>query len=166
MAYKLTCKWYEKVDITWAYLDKATRKMKKWANLKRHHVEYKEGDQVMIKLLPQQFKTLYKVLKGLVTRSEGSLSIVRHVDNILYQLQLSPRLNIDLVFHVSLLKLYHGDVWDPSWGESRRALIVVVSVFNKGVECILIDRVSQRRSVPIYNEYLVKRRDLIDNEVG
>ena len=66
--HKLTRKWHEEVDITRAYLDKAARKIKKYTDTRRRHVEYKEGDQVMIKLLPQQFKTLQKVHKGLVRR--------------------------------------------------------------------------------------------------
>ena len=66
--HKLTCEWHVEADITQAYLDKAARKMKKWADIRRRHVEYKEDDQVMIKLLPQQIKTLRKVHKGLVRR--------------------------------------------------------------------------------------------------
>ena len=60
--------------------------MKKWADTRRRHVEYKEGDQVMIKLLSQQFKTLRKVHKGLVRRYEGPFRVVRCVGHILYQL--------------------------------------------------------------------------------
>ena len=88
--------------------------MQKWADSRRHHVEYKEGDQVMVKLLPQQFKTLRKVHKGLVRRYEGPFEVVRHVGKVSYQLQLPPRLKIHPIFHVSLLKPYHGDAGDPS----------------------------------------------------
>ena len=65
-AHKLAREWHEEADITRAYLDRAARRMKKWADSRRRHIEYKEGDQVMVKLLPQQFKTLRKVDKGLV----------------------------------------------------------------------------------------------------
>ena len=61
--HKLALEWHEEADIRWAYFDKATQKMKKWADSRRRHVEYKEGSQVMIKLLPQQFKTSRKVHK-------------------------------------------------------------------------------------------------------
>nr|GFD25848.1 hypothetical protein CTI12_AA187700 [Tanacetum cinerariifolium] len=39
--------------------------IKKWADERRRHVEFKVRDQVMVKLLPQQFKSLRKVHKGL-----------------------------------------------------------------------------------------------------
>lgn len=34
--FKVAKRWYEQVDIGRLYLDKATKKMKKWANTKRH----------------------------------------------------------------------------------------------------------------------------------
>ena len=138
--------------------------MKKWADLKRCHVEYKEGDQVMVKLLPQQFKTLLKVYKGLVRRYEGPFKVVRCVGKVSYQLQLPPRLKIHPVFHVSLLKPYHGDAGDPSRGDSGRAPTVVVTTFDKDVEYILADRVIQIRGIPAYNEYLVKWKNLPESE--
>lgn len=64
VAHKLAREWHEEADITRAYLDEAARKMKKLADSQRRHVEYKEGDQVIVKLLPQQFKTLRKSTKG------------------------------------------------------------------------------------------------------
>nr|GEW52275.1 hypothetical protein CTI12_AA187700 [Tanacetum cinerariifolium] len=47
-------------------LDKAAKRMKKWVDERRRHVEFEVGDQVMVKLLPQQFKSLRKVYKGLI----------------------------------------------------------------------------------------------------
>nr|GFB12367.1 2-(3-amino-3-carboxypropyl)histidine synthase subunit 2-like [Tanacetum cinerariifolium] len=38
--------------------------MKKWADEMRRHVEFEVGDQVMVKLLPQQFKSLRKPYHG------------------------------------------------------------------------------------------------------
>ncbi|KAH9670463.1 Endonuclease [Citrus sinensis] len=155
-AHKLARELHEKANITRAYLDKAARKMKKWADTRRRHVEYKEGDQVMIKLVPQQFKTLQKVHKGLVRRYEGPFRVVRHVGNVSYQLQLPPRLKIHPVFHVSLLKPYDEDMGDPSRGESRRAPTAVVTAFDKDVDYIIADHVVSRRGVPAHSEYLVR----------
>ncbi|KAH9723181.1 Endonuclease [Citrus sinensis] len=163
-AHKLAREWHEEADITRAYLDKAARKMKKWADTRRRHVEYKEGDQVMIKLLPQQFKTLRKVHKGLVRRYEGPFRVVRRVGNVSYQLQLPPRLKIHPVFHVSLLKPYHEDMGEPSRGESRRAPTAVVTAFDKDVDYIIADRTVSRRGVPAQSEYLVKWKNLPESE--
>ncbi|KAK9233383.1 hypothetical protein WN943_023632 [Citrus x changshan-huyou] len=163
-AHKLAREWHEEADITRAYLDKAARKMKKWADTRRRHVEYKEGDQVMIKLLPQQFKTLRKVHKGLVRRYKGPFRVVRRVGNVSYQLQLPPRLKIHPVFHVSLLKPYHEDMGEPSRGESRRAPTAVVTVLDKDVDYIIADRTISRRGVPAHSEYLVKWKNLPESE--
>ena len=163
-AHKLAREWHEEADITRIYLDKAVRKMKKWVNTRRRHVEYKEGDQVMIQLLSQQFKTLRKVHKGLVRRYERPFRVVRRVGNVLYQLQLPPRLKIHPAFHVSLLKPYHGDVEDPSRRESRCVPTAVVTTFDKDVDYIITDHVIRRRGVPPYNEYLVKWKNLPKSE--
>ena len=68
--FKLAKEWHEQADIAHSYLDKAAKKMKKWANKKRRHMEYKVGDMVLVKLLHQQFKSLRSVHKGLVRRYE------------------------------------------------------------------------------------------------
>ncbi|KAH9678960.1 Endonuclease [Citrus sinensis] len=139
VVHKLTCEWHEEADITRAYFDKAARKMKKWADTRRRHIEYKEGDQVMIKLLHQQLKTLRKVHKGLVRRYEGPFRVVR--------------------------RPYHEDMRDPSRGESRRAPTAVVTAFDKDVDYIIADRVVSRRGMPAHSEYLVKWKNLPESEV-
>ncbi|GJQ98123.1 hypothetical protein Tco_0009262 [Tanacetum coccineum] len=40
-AYKTMKEWYEQEDLAWASLDKAAKKMKKWADEKRRHVKFK-----------------------------------------------------------------------------------------------------------------------------
>ncbi|GKA19410.1 putative nucleotidyltransferase, ribonuclease H [Tanacetum coccineum] len=67
-AYKTIKEWHEQVDLARASLDKAAKKMKKCVDEKRRHVEFEVGDQVMVKLLPQQFKSSRKVHKGLIQR--------------------------------------------------------------------------------------------------
>ena len=50
--FKFTKGYHEQVDIARSYLDKAFKKMKKWADKKWRHTEYKVGDMVLVKLLP------------------------------------------------------------------------------------------------------------------
>nr|GEV49020.1 retrovirus-related Pol polyprotein from transposon TNT 1-94 [Tanacetum cinerariifolium] len=68
--------------MAWASLDKATKRMKKWADEKRRHIEFEVRDQVMVKLLPQQFKSLRKVHKGLIRRYEGHFSVIGRVGKL------------------------------------------------------------------------------------
>ncbi|GJU91000.1 putative nucleotidyltransferase, ribonuclease H [Tanacetum coccineum] len=112
-AYKTIKEWHEQADLARASLDKAAKKMKKWADEKRRHNEFEVGDQVMVKLLPQQFKSLRKVHKELIRRYEGPFPMIGRV----------------------------------------------------GKE-ILSDRMIRRRGVPSYKEYLIKWRDLPDNEAS
>ena len=99
-------------------MDRAARKMKKWADKKRHHTEYKVGDMVFVKLLPKKFKSLRPVHKGLVMRYKGHFPILGKVGKVSYRVELPPRLKIHLVFHVSYLKPYHEDKNYPSQGMS------------------------------------------------
>ncbi|GJR49653.1 UvrD-like helicase, ATP-binding domain, P-loop containing nucleoside triphosphate hydrolase [Tanacetum coccineum] len=145
-------------------LDKAAKKMKKWADEKRRHVEFEVRDQVMVKLLPQQFKSLRKVHKGLIRRYEGPFLVIGRVGKVSYRVQLPPKLKIHPVFHVSFLKPYHGDEEDPERGVSKRAPTAVVTSYDREVEEILSDRTIRRRGVPSYKEYLIKWHDLPDSE--
>ena len=145
-AYKTAKAWHEYANMARAYLDKASKRMKKWADKKRRHMEYKERDKVMVKLLSQQFKSLRKVQKGFVRRYEGPFLIVKQVGKVSYQ--LSPKLKIHPLFHISFLKLYHPDTEDPDKGISKRAPMAVITSFDKEVDCNFVDRLIRRRSVP------------------
>ncbi|GJW39869.1 putative nucleotidyltransferase, ribonuclease H [Tanacetum coccineum] len=136
-AYKTIKEWHEQADLARASLDKAAKKMKKWANEKRRHVEFEVGDQVMVKLLPQQFKSLRKVHKGLIRRYEGHFPMIGRVGKE-----------------------------DPERGVFKRAPTAVVTSYDREVEEILSDRTIRRREVPGYKEYLIKWRDLPDSEAS
>ncbi|RVW87516.1 hypothetical protein CK203_036263 [Vitis vinifera] len=97
-------------------------------------MENKVGDMVLVKLLPQQFKSLRPVHKGLVRRYEGPFPVLGKVGKVSYKMELSPRLKIHPVFHVSYLKPYHEDKDDPSRGLSKRAPTTVVTSYDKESE--------------------------------
>nr|GEU48103.1 hypothetical protein [Tanacetum cinerariifolium] len=108
-AYKTIKEWHEQADLARASLDNVAKKMKKWADERRRHVEFKIGDQVMVKLLPQQFKSVRKVHNGFIWRFEGPFLVIGRAANVSYRVQLPPKLKIYSVFHVSFLKPYHRD---------------------------------------------------------
>ncbi|TYK15559.1 reverse transcriptase [Cucumis melo var. makuwa] len=53
-ALNFTKEWKQTNDIPRAYLEKASKRMKKWADKKRRPLEFRAGDQVLIKLQPEQ----------------------------------------------------------------------------------------------------------------
>ncbi|XP_072083760.1 uncharacterized protein [Arachis hypogaea] len=159
-AYHMIKSWEEQADVTRSYLDKAAKRMKKWADKKRRHASYQVGDKVMIKLLPQQFKAFRKVHKGLIRKYEGPFEIIGRVGEVAYKVQLPPSMKIHPVFHVSMLKPYHADQDEPSRGNSSRAPPVVIRSFDKEIEEILANRVVRRRGVPPSIQYLIKWKGL------
>ena len=165
-AFKLTKGWHEQVDIAHSYLDRATRKMKKWADKKQYHTKYKVGDMVFVKLLPQQFNSLRLVHKGLVMRYERPFPILGKVRKVSYRVELPSRLKIHPDFHISYIKPYHGDKDDPSRWMSKRAPTTVVTSYDKEVEHIVVDRVVRKRGLPPTTEYLVKWKGLPESEVS
>ncbi|KAI3462633.1 hypothetical protein Pfo_019296 [Paulownia fortunei] len=120
-AIKMAKSWEEQADLARSCLEKARRRMKKWADERRRPQEFNIGDPVLVKLLPQQFKALRGMHKGLVRRYEGPFPIVAKVGKVSYRIDLPSSLKIHPVFHVSILKPYHGDEEDPSRGQSHRA---------------------------------------------
>ena len=52
VAFKFAKEWHEQANLARAYLNKATKTMKKWADKKTSLLEIQEGDMVLIKLLP------------------------------------------------------------------------------------------------------------------
>ena len=166
-AFKFAKGWHEKSDLAKAYLAKAAKKMKKWADAKRRHLEFEEGDLVMVKLLPHQSRRFAKVHKGLVRRYEGPFPIEKRIGKLAYRLTLPSHLEMHPVFHVSLLKPFHEDEDDPSRGESKRAPTAITTVPEREVEEILAHRVIPRRgSHPSYVEYLVKWKGAPDSEAS
>ena len=121
---------------------------------------------VLVKLLPQQFKSLRPVHEGLVRRYEGPFPILGKVNKVSYKVELPLRLKIHHVFHVSYLKPYHEDKDDPSRGFSKRAPTAVVTSYDKEVEHIIANRVIRKRGVPPAMEYLVKWNGLLESEAS
>ncbi|KAI3458616.1 hypothetical protein Pfo_015279, partial [Paulownia fortunei] len=140
------------------------RRMKKWADERRRPQEFNIGDPVLVKLLPQQFKALRGMHKGLVRRYEGPFPIVAKVGKVSYRIDLPSSLKIHLVFHVSMLKPYHGDEEDPSRGQSHRAPPVVTKSYDKEIEEVLTKKTVRQRGVRPCSQYLIKWKGLPESE--
>ncbi|KAL6130205.1 hypothetical protein ACLB2K_068586 [Fragaria x ananassa] len=93
-ALKFVKSWHEQTELARTTLHKAATRMRKCADKNRRYVEFKEGDLVLVKLLPQQFKCLRKVHKGLVHKYEEPFEIIKCIGNVSYKLHLPPKLKI------------------------------------------------------------------------
>ncbi|KAG6656727.1 hypothetical protein CIPAW_04G042200 [Carya illinoinensis] len=138
--------------------------MKKWADQKMRHAEYRIGDLVLVKILSSQHKFTRKLHKGLVRRYEGPFPIIKKIGKVSYKLDLPSKFKLHPVFHVSCLKPYHGDEEEPTRGESKRTPLGITTTFDKEVEEILTDRVIRQKSQKPRQEYLIKWKGLPESE--
>ncbi|KAI3454910.1 hypothetical protein Pfo_011573 [Paulownia fortunei] len=146
--------------------------MKKWADERRRPQEFNMGNQVLVKLLPQQFKALRGINKGLVRRYEGPFLIVAKVGKVSYRVDLPSSLKIHPIFHVCMLKPYHEDEEDPSRGQSHRTPPVVTKSYDKKIEEVLTKKIEevltkkivQRRGVQPCFQYLIKWKGLPESK--
>ncbi|TYK05161.1 reverse transcriptase [Cucumis melo var. makuwa] len=135
-AFSFAKQWHEEQDISRACLEKAARRMKKWADKKRRPKGYEIGEKVLVKLLPNQFKSLRKVHKGLVRRYEGPFSIIEK------------------------------DQEDPNKSKTSRAPTGVITEFDRKIKEILAERKIRRRGVPSHSEYLILWEGLPESEAS
>ncbi|KAM1160926.1 hypothetical protein TB2_000069 [Malus domestica] len=159
-AFKTAKEWQLAHELARAYLEKALKKMKKWADRKRRNVEFQTGDQVFVKLNASQHKSTRGLHKSLLRKYEGPFPIIKKVGKAAYVVELPPRLKFHPVFHVSNLKPYHADDEEPSRGESHRAPPLMTEAFDKEVESIEAKRVVVRPRQPKHVEYFVKWKGL------
>ncbi|KAA0051292.1 reverse transcriptase [Cucumis melo var. makuwa] len=107
-----TKEWKQTNDIARAYLEKASKRMKKWADKKRRPLEFRAGDQVLIKLRPEQVRFRGRKDQLLVRKYEGPVEVLKKVGNTSYRVALPTWMKIYPVIHVSNLKPYHQDTED------------------------------------------------------
>ncbi|CAL2242262.1 unnamed protein product [Prunus armeniaca] len=159
-AYKTAKEWQVTNELAHGQLKKATRKMKKWADKHKRDVVFQPGNMVFMNLNPSQHKSTRRLHKALLRRYEGPFPIIRTVGRAAYRVELLPRLKIHPVFYVTNLKPYHADLEEPSRGESQRAPSLMVTSFDREVECIMAKREVRRKGVPRYFKYFVKWKSI------
>ena len=163
-AYKFAKDWNDQIGVARAYLEKASKKMKKWADKKRRSREFQVGDLVLVKMY--NHARLSGRHRGLIRRYEGPFPILKKVGAQAYKVELPPKIKYHPVFHVSLLKPYHGDNEDPSRGVSHRAPLGIKVQHDKEVEEVLADRIVRHSNQPPTHELLVKWKGLPESEAS
>ncbi len=167
-AFHFTKDWKNNVDVARAYLEKASRRMKKWADQGRRPLEFQAGDLVMVKLTAEQFRSLRSCDGRLVRRYEGPLPVIAKVGKTSYKLEPPKWMKVHPVFHVSNLKPYHPDEEDPARNQPSRAAVDMRTIARREErqpEAILADRVIRVRKGP-RQEFLVKWKGLGDEETS
>ena len=122
-------------DETQESLEKATRRMKKYADQHRRALEFQIGDKVLLKLTPRILKKVSNKTRqrGLIPKFEGPFEVIKKVGEVAYMLKLH------LTFHVTFLKPYVEDA-EPGRVQVKHAPPLVMKQFDKGVEKILNHR--------------------------
>ncbi|KAJ7943087.1 Retrotransposon protein, putative, Ty3-gypsy subclass [Quillaja saponaria] len=164
-AHHFTKDWKQNIDIARAYLEKASKRMKKWADKGRRQLEFQVGDLVLVKLTKEQLKGLRGQDHKLIRKYEGPLPIVSKVGKVAYKIDLPPWMKIHPVIHVSNLKPYHPDPEDPARNQSTRPAVNLKKPPSKVAEEILAERRVIIRRHPRL-EFLVKWKGLGDEETS
>ncbi|XP_074297249.1 uncharacterized protein LOC141627954 [Silene latifolia] len=100
-AHEYVKEWNVNAEIARAYLEKASRRMKKWADQNRRPREFKVGDMVMVKLNKEQMRFLRGRDKRLVRKYEGPIQVIKRIGEVAYNLdrpldEVSPCLSCEL----------------------------------------------------------------------
>lgn len=125
--------------MAWSYLYKATKKMKKWATIRRRSVGYQVGDLVFVKIILSQHKYTCGPHKGIVRCHKGPFLIIMNVGKVAYKAKLPSMFKLHLVFHVCYLKPFHEYKEDPSRGKPKRTLMGMKATYDKDMERIVVD---------------------------
>jgi len=93
------------------HLFKAQQYMKMQADKKRRDLQFKPGDLVLVKLQPyRQHSVALRKHQKLGMRYFGPFRVMEKIGAVAYRLQLPDSAKIHPVFHVALLKPFHGQV--------------------------------------------------------
>ena len=100
----------EKVKSIQEKLLAAQSRQKEYADRKVRDLEFMEGEQVLLKVSPMKGVMRFGKRGKLSPRYIGPFEVLKQVGEVAYELALPPGLSgVHPVFHVSMLKRYHGD---------------------------------------------------------
>ena len=88
----------------------AQSRQKEYADRKVRDMDFMEGEQVLLKVSPMKGVMRFGKRGKLSPRYIGQFEVLKRVGEVAYELDLPPGLSgVHPVFHVSMLKRYHGD---------------------------------------------------------
>ena len=100
----------DKVKFIQEKLLAAQNRQKEYANRKVRDLDFMEGEQVLLKVSPMKGVMRFGKRGKLSLRYIGPFEVLKRVGEVAYELALPPGLSgVHPVFHVSMLKRYHGD---------------------------------------------------------
>ena len=111
-AYKMTLSQQDMFDEARDSLEKAARRMKKYADRDCKPLEFQIGDKVLLKLTPQIWKKISSKTRrrGLIPKYDGPFEVIKRVRQVAYMLKLPERLKLHPTSNVSFLKPYQEDL--------------------------------------------------------
>ena len=100
----------EKVKSIQEKLLAAQCRQKEYADRKVRDLEFMEGEQVLLKVSPMKGVMRFGKRGKLSPRYIRPFEVLKRVGEVAYELALPPGMSgVHPVFHVSMLKRYHGD---------------------------------------------------------
>ena len=100
----------DKVKFIQEKLLAAQSRQKEYADRKVRDLDFMEGEQVLLKVSPMKGVMRFGKRGKLSPRYIGPFEVLKRVGEVAYELALPPGLSgVHPVFHVSMLKKYHGD---------------------------------------------------------
>ncbi|RVW75511.1 Transposon Tf2-2 polyprotein [Vitis vinifera] len=166
-AYKMVQSRQEMLDEARDSLEKAARRMKKYADRDRRSLEFQVGDRVLLKLTPQIWKKISSKTRqrGLIPKYDGPFEVIKRIGQVAYMLKLPERLKLHPTFHVSFLKPYHEDL-DADRVQTKRAPPLVMKQFDRELEKILDHRTMGHSKKNRRTDFLVQWKGISEAEAS
>ena len=140
---------------------------KKWADKKRRPLQFRAGDQVLIKLRPKQIRFRSRKNQRLVRKYEGTVEVLKKIEATYYRVAVPTWMTIHPVILLSNLKPYHPNPDDEEQNVIMRPSIDPKQRDNKEIEEILVDKVRKiGRLVRKIREFLFKWKNLPTEETS
>ena len=100
----------EAIELIRKRLVTAQNRQKQYADLTRKDMDFKEGEQVLLKVSPWKGLVRFGKKGKLSPRYVGPFEVLKQVGKVAYELALPPHMqHVHNVFHVSMLKRYRPD---------------------------------------------------------